>query len=54
MICQKCLQSIPHKVGDMIVTIRIKNEDNDIYADTLKMVFCLKCADELILSKVRI
>ena len=47
MICTKCKATIDHaRHGDMIVRVRIPGEDS------LCMVFCLKCADKLILSKV--
>ena len=47
MICQNCKAVIDHaRHGDMIVMVRIPR------VDKVCMVFCLKCADKLILSKV--
>lgn len=46
MICQKCGEVIRHRdEGDMVVDVRVRGE-------RLRMVFCLKCADELVLSKL--
>lgn len=45
MICQLCKQEINHRQGDTIVHVRVDGK-------TLKMVFCLKCADDLILSQL--
>lgn len=50
MLCQKCMQPINHKdAGDMIVDIRIKKNDQ-IYPEHLKLIFCLECANKLILE----
>lgn len=45
MICQMCREPIDHQMGDMNVVVRC-------LGNRIRMVFCLKCADELILSKV--
>lgn len=45
MICQRCKAVIDHaKQGDMVVKVRVAGQGS------LSMVFCLKCADKLILS----
>lgn len=45
MICQRCQQSINHAIGDMVVRVRVQGVST-------KWVFCLGCADELVISKL--